>query len=96
LTGPTYFEPMIRRFSDIVKEETKIYSHLYFIFVILTDGCIHDMKLTTKLMVDLSYQPISVIIVGIGDNDFEEMDKLDADKVVLTDSDGRVAARDIC
>ena len=54
------------------------------------------MKLTTKLMVDLSYQPISVIIVGIGDNDFDEMDKLDADKVVLTDSDGRVAARDIC
>lgn len=44
----------------------------------------------------MSYLPISIIIVGIGDEDFTEMDELDADKVVLTDETGKVAARDIC
>lgn len=44
----------------------------------------------------MSYLPISVIIVGIGNEDFTFMDQLDADKVVLSDDSGRVAARDIC
>jgi hypothetical protein len=54
------------------------------------------MKVTKSLVVEMSYLPISVIIVGIGNEDFTFMDQLDADKVVLSDDSGRVAARDIC
>jgi hypothetical protein len=59
---------------EIVKEEIKIYQQLYFIFVILTDGNVHDMKVTKSLVVEMSYLPISVIIVGIGNEDFTFMD----------------------
>lgn len=43
----------------------------------------------------MSYLPISVIIVGIGNEDFKNMEVLDADKEVLVDANGNKAARDI-
>ncbi len=43
----------------------------------------------------MSYYPISVIIVGMGNADFKDMEMLDADQNVLTDASGRNAARDI-
>ena len=95
LAGPTYFENLLRRFLEIVQEEIKIYSSLYFIFVIVTDGCLHDMEMTRSLIVQLSYYPISIIIVGIGNEDFALMEILDADEDVLMDASGRNAARDI-
>jgi hypothetical protein len=63
--------------------------------VILTDGAIHDMKETCKLVIQMSYMPTSIIIVGIGEEDFSQMEVLDADTKVLTDDLGRPAARDI-
>ena len=53
------------------------------------------MKETSKLIIQMSYLPVSLIIVGIGNADFEEMKTLDADTKVLTDEAGRSAARDI-
>jgi Copine len=38
---------------------------------------------------------LSIIIVGVGNADFEAMEELDGDTVRLTAPDGRVAARDI-
>ena len=63
--------------------------------MILTDGAIHDMKETCKLVIQMSYMPVSIIIVGIGEEDFSQMEILDADTKVLTDDMGRAAARDI-
>ena len=39
--------------------------------------------------------PVSLIVIGIGDEDFSQMIVLDADSNVLLDSNGRAAARDI-
>ena len=63
--------------------------------MILTDGAIHDMKETSKLVIQMSYMPTSIIIVGIGEEDFSQMEVLDADTKVLVDDFGRPAARDI-
>ena len=41
------------------------------------------MKETAKLVVDMSYLPVSIIIVGIGDEDFASMEILDADEQTL-------------
>ena len=60
-----------------------------------TDGCIHDQEDTKEQIVQLSYLPVSIIIVGIGDEDFTKMVELDADSHVLVDKHGRAAARDI-
>lgn len=95
MTGPTYFAPLIERFMQICREEIKVYPQLYFIFVILTDGCLHDMEKTKEKLIEMSYLPISVIIVGIGDEDFSNMEVLDADHDELKDAEGNTAVRDV-
>ena len=42
----------------------------YFILLILTDGVINDMQQTISKVIDASNLPISIIIVGIGEEDF--------------------------
>lgn len=61
----------------------------------MTDGCVHDKQATTDLIVELSFHPVSIIIVGIGDANFDFLAILDADEAVLFDSNGRQAARDL-
>jgi copine 5/8/9 len=95
MMGPTYFAETLKRFQQIIEVERAGNDKLYFIFVILTDGCIHDMKETCKEIVKMSYMPVSLVIVGIGDEDFDDMETLDADTQVLQADDGRYAARDI-
>lgn len=55
----------------------------YSILCILTDGVINDMQKTIDEIVRGSNLPISVIIVGIGEADFETMEVLDADDEAL-------------
>ena len=67
----------------------------YNILLILTDGQIDDLKDTIDEMVEASFLPISVIIVGIGNGDFTSMDILDADENPLYDKNHRKADRDL-
>lgn len=39
--------------------------------------------------------PVSIIIVGVGNADFKNMEELDGDEVVLTDDTGRKVVRDL-
>lgn len=52
------------------------------------------MHLTKSAIIDASTLPISIIIVGVGDADFEAMNELDSDNVKLS-VDERFAERDI-
>ena len=52
---------------------------MYHILLFLTDGNIHDLRETVDRMVQCSSNPVSVIIVGIGDGDFSTMEFLDGD-----------------
>ncbi len=63
--------------------------------MILTDGIIGDMGETIDALVEASFLPISVIIIGIGNADFKNMDRLDADDEPLRDSKGRMSDRDL-
>ena len=63
--------------------------------MILTDGIIDDMEETINSLVEASYLPISVIIIGIGSTDFTNMIRLDADEETLYDENGRIAERDL-
>lgn len=51
--------------------------------LIITDGIINDMQKTIDQIVRCSALPVSIIIVGVGSDDFESMDILDADEVPL-------------
>ena len=63
--------------------------------MILTDGIIDDMDDTIDALVEASFLPISVIIIGIGDADFTNMNILDADDEPLRDRRGRKTDRDL-
>jgi hypothetical protein len=91
--GPTYFAPIIHKVISTVKADNN--PNVYNILLILTDGIINDMNDTIDALVEASYLPISVIIVGIGYADFAKMDILDADENPLYDTNGRQAARDL-
>ena len=96
LTGPTNFAPMIRDLNNEVKENLKNGMTMgYNILLILTDGQISDLNDTIDEMVEASFLPISVIIVGIGNGDFTSMDILDADENPLYDRRRRKADRDL-
>lgn len=93
LHGPTYFAPILRQcISNVLSENNPM---VYHIIMILTDGAITDMKETIDQLVVASELPISVIIIGIGDGDFTNMDILDADDDPLYDSFGKKASRDL-
>ena len=96
LAGPTNFAPMVRDLNNEVKENLKNGMTMgYNILLILTDGQITDLTDTIDEMVEASFLPISVIIVGIGNGDFTSMDILDADENPLYDRRRRKADRDL-
>ena len=96
LWGPTNFAPMINDLNREVKENLKNGLVMgYNILLILTDGQINDMQETINALVEASFLPISVIIVGIGNGNFKNMDILDADDNPLYDKNGRKADRDL-
>ena len=63
--------------------------------MILTDGIIEYTDETINELVAASFLPISVIIVGIGNADFTNMNVLDADDEPLYDNENRKASRDL-
>jgi vacuolar-type H+-ATPase subunit F/Vma7 len=80
LYGPTWFNEIIDEVNQRC-ENTEIsqYNQEYQILLILTDGIINDMEKTIDQIVRGSDLPLSIVIVGVGEADFENMDMLDAD-----------------
>ena len=81
--GPTFFSSVMDVFIDFAVEGRDLKT--YFILLILTDGEIHDMVETKRMIVEASKLPCSVIIVGVGSEDFEMMVELDSDEKLLKD-----------
>jgi hypothetical protein len=68
--------------------------YAYGVLLILTDGEIHDMNETKNLIVENAYLPISIVIVGIGNANFDKMGDLDGDNGLYA-SNGKKSPRDI-
>ena len=93
LAGPTLFCPMIRKVIKNIRGENNPLK--YHILLILTDGIILDMQETIDALVEGSFLPLSVIIIGIGNDHFQEMMVLDGDDVPLVSSNGTKRMRDL-
>ena len=92
LYGPTNFAPVIRHVSKVAKAYAD--GSQYFVLMIVTDGEITDMETTIYAIIEASRLPMSIIIIGVGDEDFEAMKTLDGDEGKLRS--GRIkACRDI-
>ena len=96
-SGPTYFAPIINKIIQTIKNENDKLE--YHVLMILTDGKIEDFEETVDALVEGSFLPLSVIIIGIGDNkdnpDFKFMEQLDADDIPLISSTGIKRQRDL-
>ncbi|KAJ6253473.1 copine [Anaeramoeba flamelloides] len=95
LHGPTLFAPVIRVASQFASQNVTQEDQQFFILLIITDGVINDMEATIDCIVEASTLPLAIVIVGVGNADFEAMDVLDADEVPLKSSKGQVMKRDI-
>lgn len=75
LEGPTFFAPLIRDTLSLIETQNTS-GKIYYILMILTDGQINDMDETCDVLVKAASYPLSVIIIGIGNADFSNMDTL--------------------
>lgn len=95
LSGPTLFAPLISTALGIAASSNCSQSNQkYTILLILTDGEVNDMDQTIHAIVQAALQPLSIIIVGVGNADFTNMNTLDSDGVTLR-SGQQTAVRDI-
>lgn len=83
LSGPTCFAPVLRRAKELVESIND--PKTYHILLILTDGEIHDLQETIAQVADISKRnlPMSIIIVGVGDEEFTNMVRLDGDDIAI-------------
>ncbi|KAM4600746.1 copine-4 [Polymixia lowei] len=96
LYGPTNIAPIIQKVANSASQEVHTKEAMqYFILLILTDGVITDMADTREAIVQASHLPMSVIIVGIGNADFSDMQMLDGDDGILRSPKGEPVLRDI-
>uniref|UniRef100_A0A673XG72 Copine Vb n=1 Tax=Salmo trutta TaxID=8032 RepID=A0A673XG72_SALTR len=92
LYGPTNFAPVVNhvaRYAAAVQDGSQ-----YFILLIITDGVISDMAQTKEAIVNGAKLPMSIIIVGVGQAEFDAMVELDGDDIRIS-SRGKLAERDI-
>ena len=92
-SGPTLFAPIIHKINKMIK--TDINNFKYNVLMILTNGKIDDINETIDELVESSFLPLSIVIIGVGYADFSQMKVLDADINPLINSKGEKACRDI-
>ncbi len=93
-SGPTLFAPILREFIKS-SQASSFNQQIFNILLVLTDGDIHDMRETKSLIVAASELPCAIVIVGLGNHNFVDMEVLDGDDGLLRDDFGKVAKRDI-
>ena len=93
LSGPSEFCPLVQRVNEVIKKENDPLK--YHILMILTDGIIEDLQKTIDALVEGSFLPLSVVIIGIGNHHFNEMIQLDGDVIPLVSSTGVKRMRDL-
>ena len=96
-SAPTNFAPIIGEIVDRLEQcEVSQWNQEYHVLMIMTDGAITDLQNTIDQIVRGSSLNLSIIIVGVGNYHFREMDQLDADTTPLHSRKyGKYMARDI-
>jgi hypothetical protein len=97
--GPTMFSELLvtvgtdvaRRVAAVGTSGTK--SLPYTVLLILTDGVVSDFDKTRAELIKLSSLPISVIIVGVGSEEFAKMRSLDDCEGAMLHRGNEIAVR---
>lgn len=95
LAGPCRLAPSILSTADWVKSIMPNDKLFYGVLLILTAGGVADIEEVKSAIVANAHLPFSIIIVGIGNNAFADLEVLDGDKARIKDKTGKSAVRDI-
>ena len=73
--GPTFISPILKLYQNMIKydqlnQKFVLNSIKYYILAIMTDGKIDDLEETINEIVESSYLPLSLIIIGLGEDPF--------------------------
>lgn len=89
LYGPTIFSEVLRTVGVIVSRRTEAAARsgndslAYTVLLMLTDGVISDYDATTAELIKMSSLPLSIVIIGLGTEDFGKMHALDSSNGLL-------------
>ena len=102
--GPSALAPIISMVIDLAKQnKVSQEDQFYYIVAIFTNGKISDMDRLKQAIVEVSYYPVSIVLIGVGPTpkegeewapDFSQLVTLDADYERMVDEDGYEQARD--
>ncbi len=73
MAGPTQYHIFLEEYAEHVKSKD---DETFHVLVILTDGEMVDDRETIEPLVAASSLPLGIVIVGIGDSDFSQMEEL--------------------
>lgn len=79
LSGPTVFAEIIRAAAVHAQAELSNHEQSYTILLIVTDGVINDLDDTLDEITRAASLPLSIVIIGVGNADFTDMERLDGD-----------------
>ena len=96
LDGPTYLFPVFKENLDMLKDDDDSPTSIYHILVIITDGNNNDIDEMVRQLIKSERYPISVCIIGVGDENFSRMLQMDSRTKPLEDKDGYKSERDMC
>ena len=77
-SGPTYFVPLLEKTISIASETAAAPIDApikYHVLLIITDGAVDDLDGTKEKIIAASRLPISIIIIGVGSEDFASKPK---------------------
>jgi hypothetical protein len=90
LSGPTNFATIINTAAAAAQSFVEGYradKQRYAVLLIMTDGQITDMTQTIEAIARAAALPLSIIIVGVGRDDFSNMSILDGDERKISSRD---------
>lgn len=95
LSGPTLLAPILGSLrGQLSRNPCTQDRQKYTVLLVIADGSLNDMDETIEELIALCDCPCSVIIVGVGDADFSDMNVLDAKGTKLSVG-SKTASRDI-
>jgi len=88
LHGPSVLSEVLKAVNEKANYNVTQHNQKYFILLLITDGVISDMEASIELLVKAASLPLSIVIVGIGNDNFDDLKKLDADDAAVRKESG--------